>query len=147
MIHRDAGLAALAIVARLYGKSLDPEQVRHELAVEGPARAEDLLRAARRSGFKAVLDTLDLRCTRAPLPCIVELKDGAGFAVLARIEGPRALVHREGRTQTLELEALQAQLSGRGLFIATRAVADRAGALRPAHSRARQVIAHAANWQ
>lgn len=121
MIHRDAGLSALAIVARLHGKSLDPEQVRHELAIEGPAKADDLLRAARRNGFKAVLDKLDLRCTRAPLPCLVELKDGAGFAVLAKLDGPRALIHRDGRPRALELDALQAELSGRALFIDTRA--------------------------
>jgi subfamily B ATP-binding cassette protein HlyB/CyaB len=119
-MHRDAGLAALAIVARLHGRSIDPEQVRHELAIEGAARAEDLLRAARRSGFKAVLDTLDLRCMRAPLPCIVELREG-GFAVLAKMEGSRALIHADGRPQTLELEALQEKLSGRALYLATRA--------------------------
>jgi subfamily B ATP-binding cassette protein HlyB/CyaB len=121
VIHRDAGLAALAVVARLHGKAIDPEQVRHELAIEGAARADDLLRAARRNGFKAVLDTLDLRCTRAPLPCIVELKDGAGFIVLAKTDGPRALIHEDGRPQTVELEALCARLSGRALFLATRA--------------------------
>jgi len=121
VLHRDAGLAALAIVARLHGKAIDPEQVRHELAIEGAARADDLLRAARRNGFKAVLDTLDLRCARAPLPCIVELKEGAGFIVLAKTDGPRALIHEDGRPQTVEVEALRARLSGRALFVATRA--------------------------
>lgn len=121
MIHRDAGLVALAIVARLHGKALDPEQVRHELAIEGTARADDLLRAARRNGFKAVLDTLDLRCARAPLPCIVELKEGGGFVVLAKTDGPRALIHEDGRLQAVEVEALCARLSGRALFLATRA--------------------------
>ena len=121
MVHRDAGLIALAIVARLHGKALDPEQVRHELAIEGAAQADDLLRAARRIGFKAVLDTLDLRCMCAPLPCIVELKDGAGFAVLARSEGGRALIHEDGRPQAIALVALQARLSGGALFLATRA--------------------------
>ena len=121
MVNRDAGLMALAIVARLHGKALDPEQVRHELAIEGAAQADDLLRAARRNGFKAVLDRLDLRCMCAPLPCIVELKDGAGFVVLAKTEGGRALIHEDGRPQTIELAALQARLSGRALFLATRA--------------------------
>jgi ATP-binding cassette, subfamily B, bacterial HlyB/CyaB len=119
--RNDAGLASLAVVARLHGKALDPEQLRHELAIEGAASAEHLLRAARRSGFKAVLDTLDLRRARVPLPCIVELANGAGFAVLAKIEGARALIHADGRPQTLELEALQEKLSGRALFITTRA--------------------------
>ena len=133
MIHRDAGLAALAIVARLHGKAVDPEQVRHELAIDGAARAEDLLRAARRNGFKAVLDTLDLRCTRPPLPCIVELKEG-GFAVLAKIEDSRALIHEEGRVQTLALEVLHTRLSGRALFLATRA-ADALSSVRSAFGR------------
>jgi subfamily B ATP-binding cassette protein HlyB/CyaB len=121
VVNRDAGLMALAVVARLHGKALDPEQVRHELAIEGAARADDLLHAARRNGFKAVLDTLDLRCMCAPLPCIVELKDGAGFVVLAKTEGGRALIHEDDRTQTIELVALQARLSGRALLVASRA--------------------------
>ena len=120
MTRWDAGLDALAIVARLYGKSVDPEDLRQQLRIEGSARPEDLLQAARRSGFKAVLDTLDLRHTRAPLPCLLELKNGAGFAVLAKIEGGSALVHHGGRTQTLQIEALQAQISGLALLIAIR---------------------------
>jgi len=112
MIAHDAGLDALAIVARLYGKSVDLDELRRDLAIDGPAQAEDLLRGARRSGFKAVLDTLDLRCTRPPLPCLVELKDGTGFAVLAKIEGTRAVIHHRGRAGSVQLEALQAALSG-----------------------------------
>jgi ABC-type bacteriocin/lantibiotic exporter with double-glycine peptidase domain len=120
MMHHDAGLDALAIVARLYGKSVNPEELRRALAIDGIARAEDLLRGARRTGFKAVLDTLDLRCTRPPLPCLVQLKDGAGFAVLAKIEGARAVIHYRGRAGTVELEALQATLSGLAVLISVR---------------------------
>src|SRR3954466_2770725 len=122
MLRHDAGLASLAVVARLHGKAADPEQLRHELALTAPARAEDLLAAAKRLEFKArlgAIDAADLARGRTPMPCIIELKDGA-FAVLARIEGGQALIH-ETRPCTLSIEELGQRLSGRALFIASRA--------------------------
>ena len=118
--RHDAGLTSLAVVARFHGKAVDPEQLRHELGVGAAACADDLLRAARRLGFKAVLDTLDLRRTRMPLPCIVEVK-GGGFAVLAKLEGTRALIHEDGRPQAQELDVLTERLTGRALLVASRA--------------------------
>ena len=55
MPRHDAGLASLAVVARLHGKAADPEQLRHELGITAPARADDLLRAARGYPFSKVL--------------------------------------------------------------------------------------------
>src|SRR5438093_681106 len=58
---------------------------------------------------------------RVPLPCIVELKgEVPTFAVLARVEGGRALLH-ESRPITMSVEELGKRLSGRALFIASRA--------------------------
>src|SRR3954467_7518048 len=125
MPRHDAGLASLAVVARLHGKALDPEQLRHELGLSAPATAEELLRAARRAELKArlgALDAADLARGRVPLPCIVELQgDVPAFAVLARVEGGKALLHdpAQGRPITLSIEELR--LTGRALFIASRA--------------------------
>ena len=58
--RHDAGLASLAVVARLHGKALDPEQLRHELGLSAPASADELLLAARRAELKARLGTIDL---------------------------------------------------------------------------------------
>lgn len=121
----DTGLASLAIVARLHGKAAAPEQLAHELALQGPARGEDLLLAARRIGLKAQLTKIKLDALalgRAPLPCIIELLP-SGFAVLARVEGDRALLHdpAEGRPLALPLAELSARLTGRALFLASRA--------------------------
>src|SRR4051812_5495869 len=120
MPRHDAGLASLAVVARLHGKAADPEQLRHELGLSAPARAEDLLRAARRLGLKARLGQIDVARGGAPLPCVVELKGGA-FAVLARVENGQALLHdpSQGRPVALAIEELK--LSGRALFVASRA--------------------------
>jgi hypothetical protein len=56
----DSGLASLAIAARFHGKAAEPAQLAHELGLSGPARAEDLLLAARRLQLKAKLGPLDL---------------------------------------------------------------------------------------
>jgi subfamily B ATP-binding cassette protein HlyB/CyaB len=82
------------------------------------------LLAARRLELKArlgALDAADLARGRVPLPCIVELKgETPAFAVLARIEGGQALLH-ESRPVTMSVEELGKRLSGRALFVASRA--------------------------
>ena len=83
----DSGLACLGVVARIHGKAANPGQLLHELGISGPCRAEDVLRAARRLGFKASMGSVDLARAAdgsVPLPCIAELKD-EGFLVLASV--------------------------------------------------------------
>ena len=121
----DSGLASLAVSARFHGKAAEPQQLAHELGLSGPARAEDLLLAAKRLELKAKLGPLDLeRATKGsvPLPCIVELRE-AGFAVLARIDAEKALLHDPvaGRPLTLSLDELKKRLTGRALFVTSRA--------------------------
>src|SRR3954468_16275091 len=120
MPRHDAGLASLAVVARLHGKAADPEQLRHELGLSAPARAEDLLRAARRLGLKARLGQIDVARGGAPLPCVVELEGGA-FAVLARVENGQALLHDPSQGRPVALAVGELKLSGRALFVASRA--------------------------
>jgi len=122
--RHDAGLASLAVVARFHGKAADPEQLRHELGLSAPSRAEELLLAAKRLQLKARVGKLDrdrMERSGLPLPCILELKDG--FAVLARVEAGKALLHDPvaGRPAALPLEELEPQLTGRAVFVASRA--------------------------
>lgn len=149
MLHRDAGLASLALVARFHGKAVDPEQLRHELGIGEQSCAEDVLRAAKRVGLKAVLDTMDLRRVRVPMPCVAELKGGSGFVALARMDGARALIQEDGRPVVLPLDELEARLSGRVLLLASRAPASAAvarfgfGWFIPAISKYRRLIGRA----
>ena len=125
----DTGLLSLAVLARLQGKPAQPEQLRRELGLTGPASADDLLRAARRLDLKAKKGALDVRrleAGTAPLPCIVERRSG-GFAVLARFEQGKGLIHDpvEGRPRTLSTPELQAELNGQAVFVVSRAVLAR----------------------
>ena len=121
----DSGLVSLAICARFYGKPAEPAQLAHELGLTSGARAEDLLLAARRLDLKAKLGPIDLDRAvegRLPLPCIVEVRP-SGFAVLARVEAGKALLHDpgEGRPTMLALQELSSRLTGRALFLTSRA--------------------------
>jgi len=120
MSHRDAGLASLALVARLHGKTADPDQLRQELDIRAQACAEDLLRAAKRLGLRAVIDTMDLRRVRVPTPCLAELKSGSAFVALTKIEGARLVIQQGGRPTVLPLEDVDAWLSGRVLLVEPR---------------------------
>src|SRR5258706_1448721 len=121
----DTGLVCLAIVARFHGRAANPDQLSHELALSGSADSEALLRAARRLDLKAKLGPIDLARAaegRVPLPCILELQSGR-FLVLARIESEKALLHdpAEGRPSTMSLADLAPLVTGRALFLASRA--------------------------
>ena len=121
----DTGLASLAVIARFHGKAANPEQIAHQLGLIEPARAGDLLLAARQLELKAKLGRLEpgrIAAGKIPLPCIVELQP-SGFAVLARVEGGNALLHdpAQARPTTVSLEELAGRLTGRALFITSRA--------------------------
>src|SRR6266540_4324253 len=121
----DTGLASLAVIARFHGKAADPGQIAHQLGLIESATAEDLLRASKQLELKVKLGRLEpgrISAGKVPLPCIVELQP-AGFAVLARVEGGKALLHdpAEARPVTLSLEELAGRLTGRALFITSRA--------------------------
>ena len=125
----DTGLVSLVVLARLHGKLAQPEQLKHELGLTAPASADDVLRAAKRLDLKAKKGSLDVRrldAGTAPLPCIVERRAG-DFAVLARFEKGQALIHDpvEGRPRTLSTAEMQSELSGRAVFVVSRAVLAR----------------------
>src|SRR3954447_9907568 len=100
----DTGLLSLAVLARLQGKPAQPEQLRHELGLTGPASADDLLRAAKRLDLKAKKAALDVRrleAGTAPLPCIVERRSVASRARALRA-GERSDPHRAGARPRLQ---------------------------------------------
>ncbi|HEX9431646.1 MAG TPA: type I secretion system permease/ATPase, partial [Burkholderiales bacterium] len=68
------------------------------------------------------LDAADLARGRVPLPCIVELKgETPSFAVLARVEGGQALLHDPAQARPITVPVAELRLTGRALFIASRA--------------------------
>lgn len=82
----DSGLACLALVARFHGKAAQPPQLAHELGLSGRARAEDILRAARRLELKARLGPIDLQRGGCPFP--------ASSNVAAAMRWPKTLSAR-----------------------------------------------------
>ena len=136
----DSGLVSLALVARFHGKAAEADQLRHELGLTGAARAEDLLLAAKRLELKAKLGPIDLDRAvlgKSPLPCIVELtvmepggepqpdapKALPVFAVLAKLDAEKALLHdpAQSRAVTIPIDELRTRLTGRALFLTSRA--------------------------
>ena len=121
----DTGLAALALIAGYYRIAAEPAQMKHELAIVGrDAKAEDLLRAAKRIGLKArvVADIGAARLALAPLPAIVGLPDG-GFAVVTAGAGKGRLrlvdvVKRAAQEGTAD--EIFAQTNGMAILVARR---------------------------
>jgi subfamily B ATP-binding cassette protein HlyB/CyaB len=74
---------------------------------------------ARRARLKSRLGRIELT-RKPPLPCIVEM-EGNKFAVLARIEGGQALVYDPAQARPLTMALSELRLTGRALFIASRA--------------------------
>ena len=73
----DSGLACIALIARIHGKSAEPAQLRHALGLRGPAGTDDLLLAAKHLHLKARCASLDLARVAAgkvALPCIIALR-------------------------------------------------------------------------
>ena len=121
----DTGLAALALIAGYYRIAAEPAQMKHELAIVGrDAKAEDLLRAAKRIGLKArvVANIGAARLALAPLPAIVGLPDG-GFAVVTAGAGKGRLrlvdvVKRAAQEGTAD--EVFAQTNGMAILVARR---------------------------
>ncbi len=89
----DTGLLCLVMVAGYHGLAIDPEQLKHTLAL-GPEGmgTMDILRAAKELGLKAKEAQFDYdRLNRLPMPALVLMKDDK-FNVLAKIDGDRVLV-------------------------------------------------------
>ena len=122
----DTGLVALAVVAAHYRIACDPGQMAHDLALgTRSAKAEDIVRAARRIDLKSMLRKTQgiERLQSVPLPAIIGIKDGS-FAILTHrlADGRLRIVHPTARSQTLESpQEVSARWSGEIVLVTRRA--------------------------
>jgi len=128
----DAGLACLVMMARFHDVAADPDQLRHEFAVDGkgmnPSR---MLLAARKLGLKARLVRVDAaRLAKQPLPAVALMTgtdDQPDFCILARVEeapdnaGVLIQSPSVGRPQRLTMEAFEARWTGQLILFTSRA--------------------------
>jgi ATP-binding cassette, subfamily B, bacterial HlyB/CyaB len=101
----DSGLVSLAMVAAHYRISCDPAQMAHDLALgHRPAKADELVRAAKRIGLKAKVLRAQTkkRLLSVPLPAILHMSDGTFAMLTHRLqEGKVRLLHPASRMQSL----------------------------------------------
>lgn len=108
----DTGLLCLVMVAGYHGLSVDPEQLRHSLAL-GPEDMGpmELLRAAKELGLKAKEAQVSFkRLSRLAMPAIAAF-DGGRFIVLARTDSDKVLIFDpiEGKPKLLPKDDFTAQ--------------------------------------
>lgn len=119
----DTGLLCLTIMAQLFDRKANPQQLRH-LAGNGTALfgETDILRSARVLDLKAkaVSTTLE-RILKTPLPAIAEGKDGR-FFILAKAAEDKVLLHfPPSRTpEIVSMDGFIEQWNGRLLLFTTR---------------------------
>ena len=119
-----AALLSLAMIAGYYRIASDPAQMAHDLGLgQRPANAEDIIRAARRIGLKArtLTEQTPKRLRTAPLPAILQMKDGS-FAILTHRldDGRLRLVRPLTRAQSLETSDDVAKAWSGDLLLITR---------------------------
>jgi subfamily B ATP-binding cassette protein HlyB/CyaB len=118
--HR--GLAALVMLLRFQGLSVDPAQIRHQFGTDAISVPE-MLRCARQLGLKASESrTRWDRLARTPLPAIAALRDG-GFLLLGKASEDKILVQApDSQRPTLMTRAeLEAVWDGRLVLMTRRA--------------------------
>ena len=121
----DGGLLSLAMIAGYYRIACEPAQMAHDLGLgHRAANAEDIVRAARRLGLKAraLPDQPPKRLRSAPLPGILQMRDGR-FAILThRLDDGRLRIIRPlTRAQSFEtLEDVTKAWSGELVLVTRR---------------------------
>src|SRR5229473_1687890 len=118
--HR--GLAALVMLLRFHGLSVDPAQIRHQFGTDAIGVPE-MLRCARQLGLKASESRTQWdRLARTPLPAIAALRDG-GFLLLGKASEDKILVQTpDSQRPTLMTRAeLEAVWDGRLVLMTRRA--------------------------
>ena len=116
------GLAALVMLLRFQGLSVDPGQIRHQLGTDAIGVPE-MLRCANQLGLKARESrTRWDRLPRTPLPGIAVLRDG-GFLLLGRASEDKILVQvpDQPRPQLMTRAELEAVWDGRLVLMTRRA--------------------------
>ncbi|HEY6717008.1 MAG TPA: type I secretion system permease/ATPase [Reyranella sp.] len=118
--HR--GLAALVMLLRFQGLSIDPAQIRHQFGTDSIGVPE-MLRCARQLGLKArESKTRWDRLARTPLPGIAALRDG-GFLLLGKASEDKILVQAPDspRPVLMTRAELEAVWDGRLVLMTRRA--------------------------
>ena len=116
------GLAALVMLLRLQGLSVDPGQIRHQLGTDAIGVPE-MLRCANQLGLNARESKTGWdRLPRTPLPGIAVLRDG-GFLLLGRASEDKILVQApdQPRPQLMTRAELEAVWDGRLVLMTRRA--------------------------
>ena len=113
----NSGLIALEIIARINRIDLDIRGITREFGIHHEVTPEELLRIARRQGFRARLKRMDAAKVLAkyPLPAIAMKPDG-NYAVVLKANGDatRTMLFDPASGKTLErsLEELNAESTG-----------------------------------
>lgn len=119
----DPGFYCFISIARFYGINVDPDQIKHELALGREVMKElDILRAARAIKLKAKAADINYRSLyKMPLPAVVGTNDG-GFIILAKVEGEKVLVLYPGEDtpKVLEKENFREIWNGRIILFVRR---------------------------
>ena len=116
-----SGLAALVLLLRFHGTSVDPEQVRHRFgdAIGVP----EMLRCAKEFGLKArSYQSKWRRLKNTPLPAIAALRDG-GYLILGKASEDQVIVQTPGlaRPRLMWRDEFEAIWDGRLVLMAGRA--------------------------
>ncbi len=116
-----SGLAALVLLLRFHGTSVDPEQVRHRFgdAIGVP----EMLRCAKEFGLKArSYQSKWRRLKNTPLPAIAVLRDG-GYLILGKASEDQVIVQTPGlaRPRLMWRDEFEAIWDGRLVLMAGRA--------------------------
>jgi subfamily B ATP-binding cassette protein HlyB/CyaB len=117
-----SGMAALVLMARLFGIAVSPEQLRHQAGGER-FDIPEILRGAKALGLKARRINSDWsRLAATPLPAIARRRDGS-FLILGRVVEDRALVQDPAapRPQLISGAELEAEWTGELVLLTRRA--------------------------
>ena len=120
----DSGLLALAVIAGHYRIAADPRQLRHDLGLGGKTvGAEDIVRAGRGLALKCkmLINQRVSRLSTAPLPAIVQYRDGTFVLLLARTPaGRRVVLNPTTQIRTEETDESLAELWSGEIILVTR---------------------------
>lgn len=118
----ETGIDAFVLILRFHEVAADPAQIRHRFAGVAFATPEILL-CARELKLKArAISTKWIRLPKAPVPALVECKDGS-FLILGRAVDGKVLVQdpKVGRPQLMERAEFESRWTGRLILITRRA--------------------------
>lgn len=121
---RDAGLAALVLIARFHGIAADSSQLRHSAGIKyAPFEAGELILSARSLGLKTRRVRVPLgRLASTPFPALALDKDGQHF-ILAGCKDEKALVLDRGENTSRQISPAEVmdRCDGHLLVFASRA--------------------------